>query len=61
LYTGGGTQARDGVDEMLGQCLYIPVATGRGTVQVVAADPLGDLVHDDQCLFGTGEFVHNVS
>jgi hypothetical protein len=28
---------------------------------VDAADRLGDVVHQDQCLFGTGEFVHGPS
>ena len=60
-YACGGTEARDGVDEMLGQSLHVPVATGRGPVVVVGADRLDDIVHDDQCLFGTGEFVHGSS
>ena len=54
----GGAEARDRVDEMLCQGLHIPVATGSGTVEVVGADRPDDIVHDDQCLFGTGEFVH---
>jgi hypothetical protein len=53
-------QGRYGVDEMLGQCLHSPVGTGRATVLIVVADPL-EMVYDDQCLFGTGEFVHRVS
>ena len=61
LYTGGGTEAGDGVDEMVGEGLHIPVATGRGPVEVVVADRLDDMVHHDQCLFGTGEFVHGLS
>ena len=60
-YIGGGTEAGDRVDEMVGEGLHIPVATGRGPVQVVGTDRLDDVVHNDQCLFGTGEFVHRLS
>jgi hypothetical protein len=61
LYFGGGTEAGDGVDEMVGEGLHIPVATGSTTVEVVGADRLDNMVHNDQCLFGTGEFVHGLS
>ena len=54
----GGPKARDRVDEMLCEGLHIPVATGSRTVQVVWPDRLDDLVHDGQCLLGTGKFVH---
>jgi hypothetical protein len=60
-YIGGGTEAGDGVDEMVGEGLHIPIATGRGTVEVAVGDRLDDMVHHCQCLFGTGEFVHGVS
>jgi hypothetical protein len=46
---------------MVGERLHIPVATGCGTVEVDAADRLGDVVQEDQCLFGTGKFVHGPS
>jgi hypothetical protein len=59
LYTGGGTEARDGVDEMLGEGLHVLVAVC-GTVHVVIADRLDHMVHRNQCLFGTGEFIHGV-
>jgi PAS domain-containing protein len=61
LDTGGGTDAGDGVDEMLGEGLHIEVDTGCGTVQVVIADRLDNMVHRNQRLLGTGEFVHGVS
>jgi len=54
----GGTQAGDGVDEMVGELLHVPVGTRCATVQVVIADALDDVVDRDQCLVGTGEFVH---
>ncbi len=44
----GGTKAGDGVDEMLGEGHDIEVATGRGTVEVIGADRLDDMVHHDQ-------------
>ena len=57
VYIGGGTEG-DRVDETAGEGLDIPVATGRGPVEVVGTDRLDDVVHNDQRLFGTGEFVH---
>jgi hypothetical protein len=57
----GGPQAGDRVDEMLCESLHIPVATGSRPVEVVAADRPDDMMHGDQCLFGTGEFVHGSS
>jgi hypothetical protein len=54
----GATKAGDGVDEMLGERRHVEVATGRRTVEVVGADRPDNMVHHDQCLFGTGEFVH---
>jgi hypothetical protein len=58
---GGGSEAGDGVDEMVGQGLHTPVATQRGEVHVVGADRLDDTVQHAQCLFDTGEFIHGVS
>jgi hypothetical protein len=46
---------------MVGQGLHIPVVTRRGAVHVVGADRLDDMAQHDQCLFGTGEFIHSVS
>jgi hypothetical protein len=57
----GDAEAGDGVDEMVGEGLHIPVATGRRPVEVVVADRLDDMVQHGQCLFGTGEFVHGLS
>jgi hypothetical protein len=57
----GGAKASDGVDQMVGEGRHIEVATGCSTVQVVVADRLDDIMDDDQCLFGTGEFVHELS
>jgi hypothetical protein len=57
----GGAEAGDGVDEMVGEGLHIPVTTGCGTVEVILADRLDDVVHQYQCLVGTGEFVHGLS
>ena len=59
LYTDGSTEARDGVDEMVGQGRHIPTATGRGTVEVAVADRLDHTLRDGQCLFGTDEFVED--
>jgi hypothetical protein len=59
--TDGDTETRDRVDEVLGEGLHIPVATGSGTVQFVWADRLDELVHDGQCLFSTREFVCRLS
>ena len=58
---GGGSEAGDGVDEMVGQGLHIPVVTRRGAVHVVVPDRLDDMVQRDQCPFGTGEFIHSAS
>jgi len=54
----GEPQTRDRVDEMVCEGLHIPVATGIRTLEVIGADLPDDMVHDDQCQFGTGEFVH---
>jgi hypothetical protein len=60
-HANGGAEAGDGVDEMVGEGLHIPGATGGGTVEVDVADRFDDIVHQVQCLFGTGEFVHGPS
>jgi len=54
----GGTQAGDGVDEMVGELQHVPVGTRCAKVQVVVADALDDVMDCHQCLVGPGEFVH---
>jgi hypothetical protein len=61
LYARCGGETGDGVDEMLGESLYVPVGARCATVQIITAYRLGDMVQSSQCLFGTGEFVHHVS
>jgi hypothetical protein len=61
LYTDGSTEARDGVDEMVGEGRHIPIATGRAAVEIAVADRLDHMLRDDQCLFGTDEFVEGRS
>jgi len=57
-YPGSRAEARDCVDEMVGQCRHIPGATRRRTAKIVGADRVHDLMHGGQCLFDAGEFVH---
>jgi hypothetical protein len=61
LHASGGNEAGDGVDDMVGEGSHIEVAARRGTGEIVMADRLGDMLHHDQCLFGTGEFAHGFS
>ncbi len=57
----GGAEAGEGVDQMVGKGLHVPVGTGCGAVQVFVANRLGGVVRHDQRLFGTGELVHGLS
>ena len=61
FYTRSSAEAGDGVDDVVDEGLYVEVGTGRATVEAVGVDRLDDFGYHDQCLFGTGEFVHRLS